>query len=69
MGRWLPEDHLVYFIRHLRKCPSLLLLAIRNNEDWIYNPPGDHILEPGSTLIFMINPEERLASERIFLNR
>jgi len=45
-GWGLPEYHLVYLIRHLKKCPSLLLPATGNNEDWVYNPPGNHILEP-----------------------
>jgi voltage-gated potassium channel len=52
----------------LEKYPSVLLLAIKRKDDWIYNPPEDYILQPGNILIFMIRPEERLHLERIFMN-
>jgi len=54
---------------NLEEYPSLLLLAVKRKEDWVYNPPEGHILESGSTLIFMINPDERQLLEAIFLNR
>jgi voltage-gated potassium channel len=54
---------------NLEKYPSLLLLAVKRKEAWVYNPPEGHILESGSTLIFMINPAERRLLETIFLNR
>jgi hypothetical protein len=68
-GRWLPEDHLVYFIRHLRKTPLSPPAHRRNNGDWVYNPIENPIFEPDSSLIFMINLEKGLALESIFLNR
>ena len=45
---------------------SVLLLAIKREQEWLYNPPKDYILQRGNILIFMANPSERLQLERIF---
>lgn len=35
---------------------EFVLLAVRQHQQWIFNPPGDHRLEPGNTLIVMASP-------------
>jgi voltage-gated potassium channel len=44
----------------LKKFPEALLLAIKNDTDWIYNPPEDYTLKQGNILVFMTSPSERL---------
>lgn len=51
---------------NLKKYPHTMLLALGKKDDWLYNPPDDYVIEPGSTLIFMTTPEERLELEKIF---
>ena len=51
---------------NLRAFPSLLLLAIKTNGDWLYNPPRNHVLTGGNTLIVMITTDDRLRIERLF---
>jgi len=51
---------------NLGKHPHSMLLAVKMKDDWIYNPPGDYIIQSGNTLIFMTNPEERYKLEKIF---
>jgi voltage-gated potassium channel len=50
----------------LGKYPHILLLAIRTEEGWLYNPPGSYTVELDDTLIFMTTPEERTELEKIF---
>jgi voltage-gated potassium channel len=50
----------------LREFPHILLLAIKTEGDWIYNPPGNHTMTFGDILIVMTTPEERSELERIF---
>lgn len=45
---------------------NTLLLAVRTEEDWTYNPQLDYILKPNDALIFMTTPEERDKLEDIF---
>ena len=45
---------------------AILLLAIKEVEEWIYNPPEDYILPPESTLIFLSTPGERQKLEELF---
>lgn len=51
---------------NLRAFPSILLLAIKTDGEWIYNPPRDHIFSRGNTLIVMISTEDRLLIENLF---
>jgi voltage-gated potassium channel len=46
--------------------PSILLLAIKTNGDWVYNPPRDYILKQGNILVVMITTEDRLHLEGLF---
>ncbi len=53
---------------NMKKYSHSLLLAIKikDKDGWIYNPAGDYLIQPGNTLIFMTNPEERYKLEDIF---
>ncbi len=42
----------------LKKFPGVLLLAVRTNETWVYNPPKHLELNAGDALIIMTTPEE-----------
>ncbi|MFH1176886.1 MAG: NAD-binding protein, partial [Acidobacteriota bacterium] len=37
----------------LKQYRHLLLLAVRSQDDWIYNPPRDYLMKAGDTLIIM----------------
>ena len=50
----------------MKEHPSTLLLAVRTEGDWLYNPPIDYILKSKDALIFMTTPEERGKLETIF---
>jgi voltage-gated potassium channel len=41
----------------LKKFRSILLLAIKSEGKWIYNPPENHIVKSNDTLVIMTNPE------------
>jgi voltage-gated potassium channel len=49
---------------HLHEFAETLLLAVRTASSWVYNPPPDHVLEPGSRLVVMTTPHDRAALER-----
>ncbi len=51
----------------LGKFPHFLLLAVRTEGDWLYNPPADYTIKLDDTFIFMTTPEERAELEKIFL--
>jgi voltage-gated potassium channel len=51
---------------NLKKFPNILLLAVKREEDWIYNPGEDYILKQDDTLIIMTTPEEKFELEKIF---
>jgi voltage-gated potassium channel len=52
---------------NLKKYPNVLLLAIKREEGWVYNPSENYILQQGDTLIFMSSPEERHELEKILI--
>ena len=49
---------------NMEKYPNTLLLAIRTGKGWIYNPPADHIMEHGDSLIIMTTPAEKSELEK-----
>ena len=51
---------------NLREYPNILLLAVKTEGDWIYNPSADYTMKLWDTLIFMTTPEERDKLETIF---
>lgn len=51
---------------NLRRFPSLLLLAVKTEDDSAYNPGDDYVIREGNVLIFMGTPEERQKLEKIF---
>jgi voltage-gated potassium channel len=50
----------------LGKYRHVLLLAVKTEGDWIYNPREDYTIQLGDTLIFMTTPEERTELEKVF---
>jgi voltage-gated potassium channel len=52
---------------NLKKYPNILLLAIKREEGWVYNPGEDYILKQDDTLIIMTTPGEKFELERIFI--
>lgn len=51
---------------NLKGYPQTLLLAVKAQESWIYNPPDSHVIRPDDTLVFMTTPEGRGELERLF---
>jgi voltage-gated potassium channel len=50
----------------LQSFRHLLLLALKTEGEWLYNPPREHGLREGDVLIFMTSPQEREQLERLF---
>ena len=49
---------------NLKRSDDYLLLALRTtSSNWIFNPGGDYLLEPGYTLVAMASPQGRLELE------
>jgi len=58
---YIPDNHVGKNIGslNLKRFTGTLVLAVRSEGNWTYNPPESHIFKPGDTLIVMTNPEER----------
>lgn len=52
----------------LKRFHNILLLAIKNDSDWVYNPPEDYIIKQGNILVFMTTPGERLELMHLLQN-
>ena len=50
----------------LKEHPNVLLLAVRENEHWLYNPPGTYTVKPDDTIIYMGSEKARHDLETIF---
>ncbi len=42
-----------------QQCPNCVILSVRNQQDFIFNPADNLILQPGQTLIAMVPPQGR----------
>ena len=49
----------------LPKSKEYLLMALHENGHWIFNPPDDHMLKAGATLVLMANPDGRAMVEKL----
>jgi len=47
--------------------PEFVLLAVRKHGDWVFNPDGNYLVEPGNTLVAMASPHGRQALEAALL--
>lgn len=54
---------------NLGRFDHLLLLALRTDAGWHYNPPREQVLKEGDTLIFMTSTGERQELENLFSSR
>jgi voltage-gated potassium channel len=64
----VPEGFSGKSIKELRgnECKDILILAVRCENDWIYNPAENIRLENNNILIVLASPEERLRLEKAF---
>ena len=44
---------------NLKRCSHTLLLAVKTNEGWVYNPSENYVIDQKNTLVFMTTPEGR----------
>jgi voltage-gated potassium channel len=51
---------------NLKKHPHLLLLAVKSESDWTYNPSREYMMRANDILIFMACTEERSEMGKIF---
>ncbi len=47
------------------KSKDYLLMATHEKGQWIFNPPDEHLIEAGVTLVFMASPDGRAHLERL----
>jgi voltage-gated potassium channel len=52
---------------NLRRSADYVLLAVRNGQDWVFNPESDHLLQPEQGLIVMASPGGRIELEQLLL--
>ncbi len=49
---------------NLKNHPEILVLAVKKEQDWIYNPSEDYILQEGDYVVVMTTPGARKELER-----
>ena len=49
----------------LKKYRDVVLLALKSDGDWIYNPADEYIIKPNDTLVVMTTPEEGQKLEKV----
>ena len=42
-----------------------IVMATRERGQWVFNPPDDHMLQPGAAIVLMTNPGARMRLERL----
>lgn len=52
---------------HLQRGDNFVLLAVRNGEDWLFNPDNDFILQPGQAFIIMASASGRVGLEQTLM--
>ena len=53
----------------LPRSPEFLLMATHAGGEWLFNPPDNHVVNPGSALVLMTNPEGRAKVEGLITTR
>ena len=62
----IPEDFHRRELGELVKASrDYILLAVRAQDQWQFNPPPESMVGPGSTLVVMVNPEGRGTLEKL----
>ncbi|MBI4297287.1 MAG: potassium channel protein [Chloroflexi bacterium] len=56
----IPHSFVGKSVSSLKMSSDSLLLAIRTQKDWVYNPGAHYIIQPDDRLILMTTPEARL---------
>lgn len=51
---------------NIEKFEKTLLMAIKEQNNWIFNPKKEHLIQPNSVLIVMTTPEERKILEKMY---
>ncbi|MDO9320527.1 MAG: potassium channel family protein [Pseudomonas sp.] len=54
-----PEHRLLSIGELKQRCPNCVILSVRNQHDFIFNPADNLTLQPGQTLIAMVPPQGR----------
>lgn len=49
----------------IRQYPHSLLMAVRTEKDWTYNPTDDYVITPKTILVLMTTPEGRKEIEQV----
>jgi voltage-gated potassium channel len=50
----------------LKRFPDILLLAVRERDKWVYNPPEDLVFESENVIVYLSSPQERERLEAEF---
>ena len=53
---------------NLKDYRNIVPLALKSDNDWLYNPPDDYVIKANETLVVMTTPEEGQKLEK-FLSK
>jgi voltage-gated potassium channel len=66
----VPQGHPVTMVaRLLPRSRDYILMAAHERGQWIFNPPEDHLVHPGTALVLMTSPGGRKELEALFASR